>query len=182
MRNLFQKGGGRILYSDDGKNWTVMSDFVPGIEARENYNIPGRVILASAPSDPETIYAILSGGDADPNDGFVYSRGVMIVKSTDAGENWTKVRMPPPREGQTEGQWSFLAWHALTAAVQPDNPDVVWVGGLDLYRSDDGGWTWSQKSLWWNFGRYYVPEYPVYVHADQHSLIYRPGSAAELLN
>jgi hypothetical protein len=182
MRNTNQKGGGRILRSDNGRDWVVMDYFVPIIEAREINNIPGRVIVASAPSDPDRVYAILSGGDANPDNGFVYSRGVMIIRSNDGGNSWQKVTMPPPRVDEAEGQWSFLAWHALIAAVQPDNPDVVWVGGLDLYRSDDGGWSWGQKSLWWNYGRWYVPEYPVYVHADQHSLIYRPGSISELLN
>jgi len=182
MRNILQKGGGRILRSDDGKDWTVMDYYVPLIEAREINNIPGRVIIASAPSDPNRVYAILGGGEADSSNGFVYSRGVMIIKSFDAGKSWQEIPMPAPHEGEAEGQWSFLAWHALTAAVQPDNPDVVWIGGLDLYRSDDGGWSWYQKSLWWNFGKFYVREYPVYVHADQHSLVYKPGSTSELLN
>ncbi len=182
MRNVFQKGGGRILRSDNGTEWTVMDYYVPLIEARTVNNIPGRVILASAPSDSNRLYAILAGGAADPRNGFIYSRGVMIIKSSDAGESWQQIPMPPPYEGEAEGQWSFLAWHALCAAVQPDNPDVVWIGGLDLYRSDDGGWSWYQKTLWWNFGKWYVPEYPVYVHADQHSLVYKPGSSSELLN
>jgi hypothetical protein len=182
MRNIYQKGGGRILYSDNGTSWTVQDYFVSVIEKRETNNIPGRVILAAAPSDANRIYAILGGGNISPYNGFVYSRGVMIIKSSDAGLSWQQIPMPPPHQGEQEGQWSFLAWHALTAAVQPDNPDVIWVGGLDLYRSDDGGWSWSQKTLWWNFGKWHVPEYPIYVHADQHSLVYQPGSKTELLN
>lgn len=182
MRNVFMDGGGRILYSDNGVDWTLVDDFVAQIENSPANRIPGRVILACAPSDANRVYAILSGGTADVASGFVYSRGVMIIRSSDAGASWTHVNMPPPLEGEAEGQWSYLAWHALTAAVQPDNPDVLWVGGLDLHRSVDGGMSWSQLSLWWNFGRNYVPEYPIYVHADQHSLIYRPGSHTELLN
>jgi hypothetical protein len=182
MRNFRLKGGGRILYSDNGVDWKVVDDFVPRIMSRSTYNIPGRVILACAPSDDRVVYAILAGGDSDVRSGFVYSRGVMIIKSVDGGVNWAAVNMPPPHKGEEEGEWSYLAWHALAAAVQPDNPDVVWVGGLDLYRSDDGGLTWDQKTLWWNFGENFNPYYPVYVHADQHSLIYRPGSSTELLN
>ncbi len=182
MRNIYQEGGGRILYSDNGIDWTVMDDYVPAIKARTRNNIPGRVILAAAPSDEKRIYAILAGGEANPANGFVYSRGVMIIVSINGGVNWSQVTMPLPRQNESEGQWSFLAWHALTAAVQPNNPDVLWVGGLDLYRSDDAGMTWSQKSLWYNFGAYYHPQNPTYVHADQHSLIYKPGSNTELLN
>ncbi len=182
MRNIYQKGGGCILYSENGYEWIVQNLFAKLIEQRETNNIPGRVILASAPSNANRMYAILSGGQTDPRSGFIYSRGVMIIKSQDGGISWQQVKMPVPHEGEEEGQWSFLAWHALTAAVQPDDPDVVWIGGLDLYRSDDGGWSWHQKSLWWNFGDWFEPDYPIYVHADQHNLIYKPGSSSELLN
>ncbi|MFC2116131.1 T9SS type A sorting domain-containing protein [Bacteroidota bacterium] len=182
MRNVYQEGGGRIIYSDNGVDWFVIDDFVTMIARGRTYNIPGRVILACAPSDEKRVYAIIAGGIADSRSGFIYSRGMMIVRSEDSGLSWKRVNMPTPPPDSDIGQWSFLAWHCLTAAVQPDNPDVLWIGGQDLFRSDDGGLTWGQKSLWWNHGRYYQAENLFYVHADHHSLIYRPGSLNELLN
>lgn len=180
MRNLFQEGGGRILYSDNGVNWTVMDAYVSLIENRKSWNIPGRVIVACAPSDEDRVYAILSGGQVSADD-FIRSEGVIIIKSFDGGKTWTQATLPKPSPF-SNAQWAFLAWHALTVVVQPDDPDVIWIGGLDLYRSNDGGWTWSQKTLWWNWGPDSNEEYPVYVHADQHNLVYRPGSRDELLN
>jgi photosystem II stability/assembly factor-like uncharacterized protein len=180
MRNVYQEGGGRILYSDDGLDWTVMDLAVPLIEERSTWNIPGRVILASAPSDQGRIYAIISGGQ-ESADGFIRSQGAMIIRSVNGGKDWSEVNMPP-RSPFSGSQWAFLAWHALTAAVKPDNPNILWVGGLDLYRSLDGGLSYEQKSLWWNFGRYYNEDYPVYVHADQHRVLYNPGRDAEILN
>ena len=32
---------------------------------------------------------------------------------------------------------------ANVVAVDPKNPDIVWAGGLDLWRSTDAGQTWS---------------------------------------
>jgi hypothetical protein len=162
-------------------DWTQVDTFVPVIEALDSWNIPGRVMIACAPSNASVVYAILSGAQVTPGDEFIRSQGVMIIKSIDGGKNWLKVNMPGPSP-YTRSQWSFLAWHALTAAVQPDDPDVLWVGGLDLYRSDNGGWSYEQKSLWWNFGVWYEEEFPPYVHADQHNLKYRPGSSDELLS
>ncbi len=180
MRNIYQEGGGRVLFSDDGLEWIVMDIAVPLIEERPTWNIPGRVIVASAPSDPDRVYAILSGGQVSA-DGFIRSQGVMIIKSVTGGNSWSQVSMPP-RSPYSSSQWAFLAWHALTAAVQPNNPNVLWVGGLDLNRSLDGGLNYEQQSLWWNYGWYYNEEYPVYVHADQHRILYRPGSRTEILN
>jgi len=176
MRNVKNEGGGRILYSDDGRNWITVDDYVDDITAMPYYKLPGRVVLACSPSDENRVYAILAGGYESP-DGFIRSEGVMMLRSDDKGETWTRIPMP-----DETGDWSFLAWHALTAVVHPTKPDVLWVGGLDLYRSVDKGENWQQISLWWNFGKWYVPEYPGYVHADQHSLIFRPGSTTELLN
>ena len=62
-----------------------------------------------------------------------------------------------------------LGWYANTVAVDPTDPDVVWAGGIDLLRSDDGGATWGIASYWWANGT------PSFVHADQHALVFDPG-------
>jgi len=174
MRNVDHEGGGTILYSDNGTDWTVKDKFVQTIRDRSEFNIPGRVMLASAPSNARRVYAIIGGGL--PQYGFVYSRGVLMLRSDDYGVTWTEIPMP-----DETGDWSFLAWHALTAAVDPNDSDCLWVGGLDLYRSKDKGETWSQMSLWWNYGPWFEPTYPAYVHADQHAIKFRPGSSDEIL-
>jgi hypothetical protein len=174
MRNVDREGGGVILYSDDGIDWTVIDDYTPVIRSRPDYNIPGRVILAAAPSDPGRVYAVMGGGL--PLYGFVYSRAVLILRSDDHGETWSTVSMP-----DENGGWAYLAWHALAAAVDPNDPDCVWIGGLDLYRSRDKGEGWTQVSVWWNFGPNYTEGYPAFVHADHHAIRFRPGSSDELL-
>jgi hypothetical protein len=45
----------------------------------------------------------------------------------------------------------------------------VWVGGIDLFRSDDGGANWGMAGHWWA-----NTSNPRYVHADQHALIFHP--------
>jgi hypothetical protein len=37
-------------------------------------------------------------------------------------------------------------WYDNALAVDPKNPNTVWVGGVDLFRSDDAGQTWGIAS------------------------------------
>jgi hypothetical protein len=53
-------------------------------------------------------------------------------------------------------------------AVDPTNPNTVWVGGVDLFRSDDGGVNFGQASNW-------VSGTANYVHADQHTIVFHPN-------
>lgn len=66
-------------------------------------------------------------------------------------------------------------WYANTVAVDPTNPDRLFVGGIDLYRSDDGGRSWGIASHWWPHAGNGYPTSPAYVHADQHAVVFDPG-------
>ncbi|MBI1736724.1 MAG: hypothetical protein HYR51_16280, partial [Candidatus Rokubacteria bacterium] len=60
-------------------------------------------------------------------------------------------------------------WYDNVIAVDPTNPNYVWAGGVDLFRSTDGGATWRLASYWW-----ISPGDPQYVHADQHVIVFHP--------
>src|SRR5690606_30626021 len=49
----------------------------------------------------------------------------------------------------------------------------LYVGGIDLHKSTNGGASWSQVSHW--YGGFGFPE----VHADQHAIAFRPGFPTE---
>src|SRR5205807_1019199 len=65
---------------------------------------------------------------------------------------------------------SNLGWHGNVIAVDPTNPDYLWAGGIDLFRSHDGGRTWQPTSAWW-----VAPTATSYVHADLHAIVFPPG-------
>jgi hypothetical protein len=65
------------------------------------------------------------------------------------------VRSPPPKPNaapKREDANSFFAnqgWYDNAIApfrVDPANPNIVFVGGIDLFRSDDGGVNWGLAS------------------------------------
>jgi hypothetical protein len=151
------RGGGDILYSDDGLNFTRVR------------NTDGeRVELAVAPSNAAYIYAL------------VEKNGVLdkLLRSTDSGTTWQTLSEPNdddpgiPASDFTRGQ----AWYDLIAQVDPNDESTVVVGGINVFRSQDTGNTWQQVSHWYGgFG------YP-YLHADQHQFIFKPGSSSEILS
>ncbi len=176
MPNIDGDGGATILYSDQGiaGTWTIFDDYVSIIENNSNFPLPDRVMLAAAPSDPNVAYALFGAGYVDSSDGFVYSQGRYIARTDDGGVTWNS--RPIPSGGYYF--WATIAWHALKAAVDPNNADHVFIGGLDVYGSSNGGQSWQQASDWVLM---YYGGGDQYTHADIHDILFKPGSSNEML-
>ncbi len=170
------KGGACILSSDTGVSgsWTINTTYQTQILNDNDYNIPGRVKLASAPSNPNRIYAVIAAKSTQQTiEGFPQTIGKLILKSNDAGVTWNNLPLP---QG-SQNNWAYLAWHALSVSVDPNNKNAVFVGGLDTFVSRDSGASWDQVSNW--IAMYYGGG-DEYVHGDIHKLLYAPGSSNTL--
>lgn len=154
------KGGGRILYSTNGTTWNV------------KYTLTGRggrVELGCAPGNSKIVYAA-----------FEYSQKCdTILVTHDGGSNWSKLSKPNDADlgisalDFTRNQ----AWYDLIIAVDPNDTNTVVIGGIDLFRSTNGGSSWSQISKWSNNKNLNTLSCAV-VHADQHEIAYKPGSSS----
>jgi len=78
-------------------------------------------------------------------------------KSVDGGLTWTKQNTAIMPAGILSGQ----GWYNETLAINPENSNELLCGGLDAYRSTNGGVTWPTRVTFW------VTSVP-YVHADHH--------------
>jgi photosystem II stability/assembly factor-like uncharacterized protein len=155
----------------------------------------GRTSLAVAPSNPDIVYAlsasIVPGPDRNGDGRGDYDNGLhALFRSTDAGRSWTaRVRNTSPDvlstyllsyadgfEAPRCGFGSFDAysagWYNQAIAVNPLDPDIVWVGGMEVYRSDNGGSSFGKASYWWLDG-----SSPFGVHADVHLIAFHPDYA-----
>jgi photosystem II stability/assembly factor-like uncharacterized protein len=110
----------------------------------------GRIHLAIAKSNPSIIYASISN-----------SSGALvgIYKTTDDGTTWTAQATTPNYLG-TQG------WYDNSITVNPVDPNMVLVGGLDVYISTTGGTSLVKKSSW------NTPSSGQFCHADIHRLDY----------
>ena len=160
------RGGGRILYSDNGTLWTT-SYTAPGIT-----NGYGRVELATAPSNSNYVYGLIEDFDV------VHS----IVRTTNAGSSWTTRSEPSdddlgiPASDFSRGQ----AWYDLILAVDPNNANTVIAGAINSHRTTNGGSSWSQISKWSNNPNMGSQPYS-YIHADHHNILFKPGSSTEVI-
>ena len=59
-------------------------------------------------------------------------------------------------------------WYTLSLAVAPFDANEVIVGGVNMWKSYDGGVNWTCLSHWWGDGGF------PYVHADIHNIAYSP--------
>jgi subtilisin-like proprotein convertase family protein len=173
------EGGGRVYKSTDGSNWTQVTQL-------ENSN---RVELAvsSNPLNPDKIYALTQGKSAYDTGGNLIdgSRDPKIFATTDGFVNVTELPKPNdaddgiPANDFTRGQ----AFYDLVIEVDPTNDNIVYVGGIDLFRTDKGINTdeisdWAQISKWSNNNNLGVLTCSQ-VHADQHALTFRPNANNE---
>lgn len=170
MKNLNGEGGAVILSSLSGdiNSWTINNDFQEMIQQSNNNNIPGRIIFSSCQSSPEVVYGAVGSGNIN-NMGFNLSYGNYLIKSIDAGESWTLVNLPT----SNGSDWASLAWHALEIEVSPEDPQIVFIGGLELYKSTNGGNTWNNLSDW---DLMYYGGGDRYIHADIHQVAFQPNN------
>lgn len=145
----------------------------------------GLTSLALAPSNQDVIYAMAASHVVGP--GANFDGGLHAVfRSDDGGSNWQAVnRNTDPVKLNTlllsnpvianlvecgfgnQNNYSNLGWYTNTLAVDPTNPMVVWAGGVDLFRSDNGGADWGPISHWFAS--------PQSAHADQHMVRFHPS-------
>ena len=145
-----------------------------------------RTSLAIAPSNQNVVYAVAASNTTSGN----FKAGGLhaVLRSTDGGMTWAaRVRNTNPTKlntvlltnpiiafqtecGSGASEFFNQGWYDNVIAVDPADPDRVWVGGIDLFRSDDGGANWGVASFWW-----VATSSAAYVHADQHVIVFDPA-------
>ena len=107
--------------SPDGETWTsITPDDLPGGQ--------NRTVIATAPSDPAVVYFV-----GDHGAGYANPRTVFFRYDAVAG---TMENRSDNAQSATGGIQNYIQY-CLGAAVHPLDPDVVYLAGVNLYRTDD---------------------------------------------
>jgi len=131
----------------------------------------GRTSLAIAPSNQNVIYALAASTESG-----LYDRGLLgVFRSTDGGHTWaaqdrntngiklytsllSSLSTVCSGSGYNQGTYDNVI------AVDPVNPDRVWAGGINLFRSDDAGVTWGIT----------LGTATANIHEDHHAIVFHP--------
>lgn len=132
--------------TDAGDTWAT----VPGPWDSASGGI-GRVEMAIAPSDGDTIYvSIMDAFDGMGADGALL--GLWVSNNAwDATPTWTEIAT-----GAASGICGSQCWYDHELKVDPSDSTVLYAGGISLWKRSGG--TWSNVSG------------PSGVHVDQHSM------------
>lgn len=124
---------------DGGKNFEKRTPPIPyGL-------VSGRIGLSSAPTGSEYIYILAcKNDDSSANREPFYFGTPVLFKSKDGGQHWVNheniiSQMPSYEISRGQGYYDMLI------SASSKDPEQVFFGLLDLYRSDDGGQTIVHK-------------------------------------
>lgn len=142
--------------TDGGVTWTTVTTGLTGI---------GRLAMAVTEANPAYVYLLAARAS---DNGFLG-----LVRSTNSGAAFT-TRMASTASNNILG-WDSGAdsggqgWYDLAIAASPTNAETVFTGGINIWKSTNGGTNFTKTSVW-------TASNSTYVHADIHDLIFQPGN------
>jgi PKD repeat protein/photosystem II stability/assembly factor-like uncharacterized protein len=144
--------GGFYKSTDGGASWTEITSGLPS-------NAQRYVIGVSA-DDPNVVYVLCSISS-------IYGG---LFKSTDSGATFsTQSTAPNILDYSENGSGSSgQGWYDLAIEVDPNDADVVFVGGVNIWKSTNSGVAWDCAAHWVGSST------AASVHADQHWFAFSP--------
>lgn len=109
-------GSGLYRSRDGGDTWEQLTTGLPSGDK-------GRIGIAIAPSQPNTVYAVIE------------AKGGGVFRSDDRGNTWAKQSSLNPRP-----------MYYSQVRVDPQHPDRVWLLGTNIHKSIDGAKTFTTDS------------------------------------
>jgi len=147
-------GGSFYRSTDTGETWSLItSGIISGT----------RLVIGVSANSPSTVYLVQTNG---PYAG--------TLRSTDSGLTFTTMSTTPNiMDYSCDGSGtSSQASYDLCLAVDPSNANTLYCGGVNIWKSTDGGASWTINTHWVgnSWGTLCAPS----VHADIHTLEWSP--------
>jgi hypothetical protein len=132
-------------------------------------NTLGRIDVAMAPGNPNYMYAQVQSIGA--TGGYQQGGQLGVWRTTDGGVTWAQRSTVTALGGC--GMDYNQNWYDQGLAVDPNNPDRVYMDTFDIWLSTNGATSFTDLTCGYAGG--------TSVHVDQHALAYLPGSSSVLL-
>ena len=173
-----------IWHSVDGQNWTNITDslFPP---------IYGRIAIGVNPSNENEVYFLAAETDNHGQHTDVFFNGetwTSLWKYDSSDSSWVNLSSNIPANQSTSfDNFNAQGGYDLLVKVHPTDPNTVYIGGTNLWRSSDGFTTPNNTMI---IGGYFIGSvegdgnwgvYPNH-HPDQHDLLFLPSDANVILS
>ncbi len=156
---------------DGGGNWERLSEGLP------LKDLTGRIGISVSKTNPNVIYALIDnhnpGRKPDPGELDSYGRvrthviaGAEVYRSDDRGDHWKKVS---ESAREMEGLFGTYGWVFSQIRVDPGDVNTVYIMGVQLMKSVDGGKTFK------------ILDYPG-LHGDHHAMWIDPDNSDYVIN
>jgi hypothetical protein len=147
-KNFFKSTNG-------GATWTTITTGLP------NSTNVNRLAIAVTEANTAIIYLVAGSSANSGLHGF--------YKSTNSGASFTQVTISSPSNllgwSSAGSDVGGQSWYDLTIDCSPTNANEVCVGGINIWRTTNGGTSWTLNGHWTGSG---AP----YIHADHHAMFY----------
>lgn len=172
--------GGQTLNTDSITGWRANSYTNSGAVSTNSK----RIVIALAPSNNNILYAMYENGLSQ--EGASGSPEADLFKFDFTASTFTNLSANMPNfPGQRDGidPLALQGGYNMMVVVKPDNPNVVFIGGTNLYRSTNGfsnttATSWIGGYEYWGAGAttFNVQTYDNH-HPDVHNLVFDPTNA-----
>lgn len=150
---VFGDGGGKLFSSADGVTFIDRHTVTPAGD---------RTQIAVSSTNPDKIYVLVEDDATGEPEIYLTTNGFATAP--------TKLAEPAADGDITATDFCRgQAFYDLMIEVDPTNDAIVYIGGINLYRSATSGLAWTAISGW-------TTTTPSNVHSDQHAMAFKPGS------
>lgn len=140
-----------------------LNDFLKNNGFQEKYRAQNvKNMVRSGDASPMDVAKYLEDANSQLFDTPV--KGAELYRSNDGGKTWTKTH-----DGQIDNVFYSYGYYFAQVRVDPSDVEHVYVMGVPIIKSEDGGATWENISR-------------ENVHADHHALWVNPKKRGHLIN
>ena len=159
---VYGVGGGKIFASTDGSTFIDKYTVANGdrTEIAVSKTVAGKIYVLAEVKQVDTANPTFETTILKTLNGFATAPTVISLPV----DSDTSARMT------TYGFTGQQAYYDLLLGIDPNNDETFYVGGIDLFKTVNGGSSWSQISLWTSN-----------VHSDQHGIAFANGASNKIL-
>ncbi|MFY0605982.1 MAG: T9SS type A sorting domain-containing protein [Cyclobacteriaceae bacterium] len=159
-----------FYFSVDGINWQDITPF--GLPAYQERTVIG------VNQDENEVY-FLTQGEVDA---YLWKYNVSSLTGGELKGTWQNLTQNIPAFGGSLGDFDSQTGYNMVMEVHPENDDLVFIGGTNLYRSTDG--FSSSNNTKWIGGYDPKNDNSIYTghYADQHALLFMPSDPSSVIS